>query len=308
MEPTNFQITPIAAPAEWNELAFKGLYMYHTPLGPNANQATIIKETGPIGGETAVNNWEVYDGPGSDAKIVARAQGLHIKAGNWHNSFSLVFENERFRGSTLEVMGITVESGEWAVVGGTGAFAMAAGVISKKFYGQKKDGSIIELSIRAFCPRLGPRYPVIKMGPWGGNGGSPQDITDASAIKHLESVTIRSGPVVDSIQFSYVDYAGQTHSAGPWGNSGGEQVHTIQFAESEFITQLSGTIGPYGRVTTITSIKFVTNLNTTYGPWGQENGTPFTVPVQPNGAIVGFFAYGGAYLIAIGVYVRPQLL
>ncbi|CAL5079501.1 unnamed protein product [Urochloa decumbens] len=286
MEPTNnFEITPFVAPAEWTKLAFAGLYMYQTPLGPNANEAPIIENTGPIG-ETIVNNWQVYDGPGSDAKVVARAQGLHIQAGNWLCSFSLVFENERFSGSTLEVMGITVESGEWAIVGGTGEFAMATGVISKKLYERRSD------------------YPVIKIGPWGGNGGSPLDIiTDASSIKHLESVTIRSGLVVNSIQFSYVDSAGQTHSAGPWGGSSG-QAHTIQLAESEFITQVSGTIGSYGGVTAVTSIKFVTSLKT-YGPWGQEKGTPFTVPVQTNGGIVGFFTRGGSYLNAIGVYVRP---
>ncbi|CAL5089661.1 unnamed protein product [Urochloa decumbens] len=303
MEPTNnFEITPFVAPAEWNELAFAGFYMYQRPLGSNANEAPIIESTGPIG-ETVVNNWQVYDGPGSDAKVVARAQGLHIQAGNWLCSFSLVFENERFSGSTLEVMGITVESGEWAVVGGTGEFAMATGVISKKLYERRSDGNIIQLTIRALCLR-GIRYPVIKIGPWGGNGGSPLDIiTDASSIKHLESVTIRSGLVVNSIQFSYVDSAGQTRSAGPWGGSSG-QAHTIQLAESEFITQVSGTIGSYGGVTAVTSIKFVTSLKS-YGPWGQEKGTPFTVPVQTNGGIVGFFARGGSYLNAIGVYVRP---
>ncbi|CAN6203535.1 unnamed protein product [Urochloa humidicola] len=291
----NFQITPHVAPAEWNELAFKGLYMYHTPSGPNANQAPIIDKNGF--GRTVVNNWEVYDGPGSDAKIVARAQGLHNRAGNWVCTFSLVFENERFRGSTLQVMGITVESGEWAVVGGTGEFAMATGVISKKLYQQRSDGNIIELTIRALCPR-GIRYPVVKIGPWGGNGGSPQDIEDASTITHLESITIRSGFVVDSIQFSYVDLAGQTHSVGPWGGSGGDP-HTIQLAESEFITQVSGTTDSYMSATVVTSIKFVTNNLNTYGPWGSEQGTPFTVPVQPNGGIVGFFARGGvsAYIL-----------
>ncbi|CAN6372835.1 unnamed protein product [Urochloa humidicola] len=147
------------------------------------------------------------------------------------------------------------------------------------------------------------QYSVTKIGPWGGKGGAPQDITDASTIKHLESITIRSGLVVDSIQYSYVDYAGQTHSAGPWGSSGGGP-QTIQLADSEFVTQVSGTTGIFNGATLVTSIKFVTNLKT-YGPWGQENGTPFTVPVQPNGRVVGFFGRGGLYLDAIGLYVRP---
>ena len=60
----------------------------------------------------------------------------------------------RFSGSTLEVMGIVVETGEWAVVGGTGQFAMANGVISKRLHKSTSDGNIIELTIRAFCPQL----------------------------------------------------------------------------------------------------------------------------------------------------------
>ena len=91
----SFQVTPRAAHAECSELSFQGLYLFHTHLGPKANQALIIDGKGPMGA-TAVNNWAVCDGPGPDAKVVARAQGLHILAGNWLNSFSLVFENERY--------------------------------------------------------------------------------------------------------------------------------------------------------------------------------------------------------------------
>nr|CAB3456223.1 unnamed protein product [Digitaria exilis] len=298
----NLQVAPCAAPIECNELNFQGLYLYHTALGPKANQTSIVESKGSMGA-TVVNNWAVYDGPGPDAKVVAHAQGLHIQAGNWLNSFSLVFENERFSGSTLQVMGITVESGEWAIVGGTGQFALANGVISKRFHEQRSDGNVIELTIRAFCPLLkGTRYPVTKIGTWGGPGGNPMDITEVS--KRLESITVKSAPnVVVSFAFSYVDYAGQKHSVGPWGGSGGEP-HTIQLAESELITEVSGTVNASisGITELITSIKFVTNRQT-YGPWGEAKGTPFKVPVQPGSNIVGFFARSGIYLDAIGVYV-----
>ena len=60
----------------------------------------------------------------------------------------------------------------------------------------------------------------------------------------------------------------------------------VQLAESEVVTQVSGT---YGTIddddrTVITSIKFVTNLDKTYGPfgaYGDGDDTSFTVPVQP---------------------------
>jgi hypothetical protein len=94
----SLQVTPTSAFTEWNELKFEGLYLFHTPLGSGANQAQVIDNKTPIGiGATVVNNWAVYDGPGPNAKLVARAQGLHIQAGNWVNSFSLVFVDQRYR-------------------------------------------------------------------------------------------------------------------------------------------------------------------------------------------------------------------
>ena len=60
---------------------------------------------------------------------------------------------------------------------------------------------------------------LAKFGPWGGDGGKPQDIEVSST--HLESVTIHSGVVIDSIAFSYRDQNGQCHTAGPWGGDGG---------------------------------------------------------------------------------------
>jgi hypothetical protein len=78
----------------------------------------------------------------------------------------------------------------------------------------------------------------------------------------------------------------------------------IQLAESEVVTEVSGTVGNFYDNTVITSIKFVTNLQT-YGPWGDGQDAPFTIPVQPGSGIVGFFARAGDCLDAIGVYVRP---
>lgn len=302
----SLQVTPTSAFTEWNELKFEGLYLFHTPLGSGANQAQVIDNKTPIGiGATVVNNWAVYDGPGPNAKLVARAQGLHIQAGNWVNSFSLVFVDQRFSGSTLEVTGIVVESGEWAIVGGTGQFVMANGVISKKFHEQRSEGNIIQLTIHAFCPVLGPtKRLATKVGPWGGSGGSPVDIT--AEPQRLKSITVATGIAVTSIAFSYVDSAGQTQSAGRWGGSGGETEPVIQLGDSEVLTELSGTIGNVDGHTVITSIKFVTSLKT-YGPfgaWGDGSDTPFAVPVQQGSAIVGFFARAGIYLDAVGVYVR----
>ncbi|KAG2640833.1 jacalin-related lectin 3-like [Panicum virgatum] len=290
---------------EYKKLNFGSLYLYHTQFGPKANQEDIIAPKNGLG-RTIANNWEVYDGVGPGSKLVARAQGLHIEAGNWHNSFSLVFEDGRFKDSSFELMGIH-SMWEWAIVGGTGDLAMATGVVKKVTYESNADGNILELTVRAFCPVFNEstvtESPALKIGPCGGPGGYAQDIEEGP--KRLESITVRSGVVVDSIEFSYIDHAGRRRSAGPWGGHRGNP-HTIHLDADEFVTEMAGTIDKFdiNNDTVITSLKIVTNLQT-FGPWGDENGAPFTIPVQSGSGIVGFFGRSGVYLDAIGVYVSP---
>ena len=71
----------------------------------------------------------------------------------------------RFRGSTLQVMGISVEDGEWAIVGGTGQFTMARGVIYKRMHKRRNDGNIIELTIQGYCSILKGLQPMGSTGP-----------------------------------------------------------------------------------------------------------------------------------------------
>lgn len=60
----------------------------------------------------------------------------------------------------------------------------------------------------------------IKIGLWGGEGGTEFDLTEPP--KRLESMTIRAGDSVDSIGFSYIDETGEEHSEGPFGGTGGQ--------------------------------------------------------------------------------------
>lgn len=39
--------------------------------------------------------------------------------------------------------------------------------------------------------------------------------------KRLKSVTVHSGSVVESVEFSYICQNGQKYTAGPWGGGGG---------------------------------------------------------------------------------------
>uniref|UniRef100_A0A0A9FGW1 Dirigent protein n=1 Tax=Arundo donax TaxID=35708 RepID=A0A0A9FGW1_ARUDO len=61
----------------------------------------------------------------------------------------MVFEDGSFEGSTLQVMGPDVERGEWAIIGGTGEFTLAQGVIYKTLHEQRGEGNIMEIDIHA---------------------------------------------------------------------------------------------------------------------------------------------------------------
>lgn len=59
-------------------------------------------------------------------------------------------------------MGLDVTEGEWAIVGGTGQFSMATGVIYKKLHAQMSEGNVVELTIHGFCPVLnGPKVIML---------------------------------------------------------------------------------------------------------------------------------------------------
>ncbi|RLM69373.1 hypothetical protein C2845_PM17G02250 [Panicum miliaceum] len=112
------------------------LYMHQTISGPNYNQVNILDPEQPqMFGYTNVHDYPIYDSLGPTAKIVARAQGLHTETSMnsdvWFHWSSIVFEDERFQGSSFKAIGNQNKvEGEWAVIGGTGVFAFAQGTIS----------------------------------------------------------------------------------------------------------------------------------------------------------------------------------
>uniref|UniRef100_A0A0D9XIC6 Jacalin-type lectin domain-containing protein n=1 Tax=Leersia perrieri TaxID=77586 RepID=A0A0D9XIC6_9ORYZ len=148
------------------------------------------------------------------------------------------------------------------------------------------------------------KVEVTKIGPWGGNGGSFRDIKVPP--RHLDSLMICSGSVIDALGFSYKDADGKQHTTPSWGGLGGIS-RTIKLGESEVVTEVSGTIGLFhGLPNVITSLSIVTNVRC-YGPFGNAMGTPFATPMLgSNNSIVGFYGRSGSYVDAIGVYVCSQ--
>ncbi|VAH12137.1 unnamed protein product [Triticum turgidum subsp. durum] len=287
------------------------LYMNQIAEGtPNANQKVIVNPGLPLDfGVTVANDWTISDGPAANANPIARARGMHMGDGkadvNWLFCHDILFTDTRFKGSSLKVLGdfVANKDSEWAIVGGTGEFAYAQGVVVAKVIQniQPTPGRTWELRISAFCLCIPNVTPVNKMGPWGADGGTSFDITELP--RSLQTVTIRCGDVINSIGFSYTDQAGQKKIAGPWGGDGALSV-AIKLAPSEFIKQVLGTTDAVGGVTVVTSLTLVSSI-TTYGPFGKANGAPFCSQVPDSNTIGGFYVRAGESVNALGVYACP---
>ncbi|XP_020166346.1 uncharacterized protein [Aegilops tauschii subsp. strangulata] len=323
-DPSYFQSAPAGHEMIQHKELLLHLYAYqNVQKTPDANQAVIVESKRPeCFGILAANDWTVYDDPAHNANLVAHAQGLHLGASmakeNWFICFNMVFVNQRFTGSSFKVMGDfqgTAHNGEWAIVGGTGEFAYAQGVIAFKKTQQSERNARIELHVRAMCLSflrpllsLGDGSAVAKIGPWGKMSGELLDIP--STPRRLERITIRHGVVIDSLAFSFIDKAGEPYNVGPWGGPRGDNKDTIELAPSEIVTEVSGTVGIFAEdnveYNAIASLTITTNL-CPYGPFGETQSTPFSVPVQDNNNIVGFFACAGKYVEALGVYVRSPV-
>ncbi|CAL9041338.1 unnamed protein product [Musa banksii] len=138
---------------------------------------------------------------------------------------------------------------------------------------------------------------AIKVGAWGGNGGSAFDMGPAHRII---SVKIFSGDVVDAVDITFTSY-GKTETR-HFGGSGGTP-HEIVLQEGEYLVGMTGEFGNYHGVVVVGKLGFSTNKKS-YGPFGNTRGTPFSLPIAA-GKISGFFGRGGDFLDAIGVYLEP---
>ncbi|RLM60971.1 jasmonate-induced protein [Panicum miliaceum] len=138
-----------------NEINWR-LYLKQVGTGPDNNQDTIVAPPKPpkLFGTTVVNDWTIIDAPALNAKIIGHAQGVHVMSDlasvGWYTSLNIVFQGDRFNGSTLQVMGVLPPAGEWAIVGGTGELALARGTIKHKIVGTAPNTNFRELDIHAF--------------------------------------------------------------------------------------------------------------------------------------------------------------
>ncbi|KAM0912619.1 hypothetical protein ACQ4PT_012680 [Festuca glaucescens] len=298
-----FEITrSFGAVVDNTKIKFSKLYMRQIYEGPNMNQSTLDKNV--VFGQLVVINYGIYDDVGIEAKLVAKAQGWSSYAGNFYSWFSITFfEGERFKSSTLQVMGVSAltDIDVFAIVGGTGDFAMARGILTKKVHQRGVDTNIFELTVDGFC-HMNIQVPApTKMGPWGAKDAPLREMEGKS--QRLESVTVYFNSVVSAIQFSYIGEDGQICNSGLWGScestNSPSTAETIKFCPTEFVKEITGTVGDPDY---LSQLKIVTNVKT-YGPFGPQDGkSPFNFTVPEDKTVVGFFAQCDDYIRKIGVY------
>nr|ADE77248.1 unknown [Picea sitchensis] len=146
-------------------------------------------------------------------------------------------------------------------------------------------------------------------GPHGGHGGSPWDDGAYKGIKKI--VVVYGSDAIYSIRFEYAgDRRRSFWSEKHGGNgNGGGKTETIELNyPSETLVSVSGN---YGQISpgspVIRSLTFETKLKK-YPSIGLAEGTPFTLPNNPNNTtkIVGFHGRSGWFLDSIGVYVKDK--
>nr|XP_043608948.1 dirigent protein 22-like [Erigeron canadensis] len=137
-------------------------FFFHDVVGgPNATAIRVaeapVTNTSPTAfGFVAINDNLLTVGPDPNSTRVGRSQGMYASADFDEMSFMLVqnyvFEDERFNGSTLSILGrnpILSSVREFPVVGGTGVFRFASGYAEARtyFFNATNGDAIVEYNV-----------------------------------------------------------------------------------------------------------------------------------------------------------------
>lgn len=133
---------------------------------------------------------------------------------------------------------------------------------------------------------------VAKIGPWGGDyGGRDHDVTVAP--RRLRSVSLRHGKIIDSIAFTYDGGDGDgtplrravgrrrrrapeaVARSSPPGSGPGATVAEFTFDAGERVTEVHGTVGPFGDRT-------ASSPRSSSSPTAAPSGPSATAPGRPS--------------------------
>ncbi|GJN17922.1 hypothetical protein PR202_gb05030 [Eleusine coracana subsp. coracana] len=153
---------------------------------------------------------------------------------------------------------------------------------------------------------------VIRVGPWGGRGGSPWD---DGAHRGVRSITVAYGRSLESMTVEYVDRNGRpVHGEKHGGGTSRSRTEKIELEYPyEFVTGVSGSYREAhgGSLPVVRSLTFTTSRGKVHGPFGYDDqGMPFAYPME-GGVVVGFTGRSSWHVDALGLYVaalRPETI
>ncbi|CAL4954869.1 unnamed protein product [Urochloa decumbens] len=162
-------------------------------------------------------------------------------------------------------------------------------------------------SAAAHQRRMVASSKVIKVGPWGGHGGSPWDDGPHRGVR---SITVTYARFLESMRVEYVDRSGRPVLAE---KHGGGTRHSLSAKVEleypyEFVTGVSGCYRAAhgGSPPVVRSLTFATSRGAVHGPFGDAgadaDAVPFAYPME-GGVVVGFAGRSGWHLDALGLYV-----
>jgi len=134
---------------------------------------------------------------------------------------------------------------------------------------------------------------------FGGGGGNTFTDPVIQTDVRVTAVQIRSGDLIDSVQFTYSLPNGTTTSGARHGGSGG-RTSTFQLADDEYITGISGRYGD-----SLDSIRIQTNKRTSQLYGGSGGNRDFQISIPAGNQAVGLIGRSGEYLDAIGLVYMP---
>ncbi|KAJ4758389.1 Dirigent protein [Rhynchospora pubera] len=152
-----FQALPLQLNADLKQFYFH-VYLHQIFDGDKKNTITAISPNSdfPNFGQLSIMDAPLW-GYLNQTNLIARAQGVSIqsdqKTYGWHMSFNIEFEMKELKGSTLMVMGRTLElttPREFAIVGGTGVFSLATGQIYGRRLSSPDESIWTELKILGY--------------------------------------------------------------------------------------------------------------------------------------------------------------
>ncbi|GJY77834.1 RNA-directed DNA polymerase, eukaryota [Tanacetum coccineum] len=123
----------------------------------------------------------------------------------------------------------------------------------------------------------------VKVGGWGGDGGSGEWEFPFPAGSNLSKIqVISNAECIVSVMFTTYSPQGGQHNSKKHGGAGvkgpGILTHNIQLGFGELVSEIRGTYAVYQTVTVITSLTFVVGTQEN-GPYGKVNGTAFSLPI-----------------------------